>query len=316
VFPSSPIFVPASLLQPQPHAGTPSPPQSHPISIPSSLSISPLDFRLKLHRLLYYFLSPLSGHLMDGQENILEAIYEEDDLENDDVEMVDVEEGEFVEGNISTEKSSLTDVQAPSIDHKSKNRKRRSKKKKNKRKTYESGSNGTDINRFVLDACRRLKEKKSYMVYTAVGCLGVSALSELIKEVNAVQACGGQMTADGRRFRTGGGILWSIIKTREPNAYKEIMKRAKEFEKQFKQPNIRREATEIGKASSQEVLHLFSEGASQDQPDSIQSLTPEQNQSKESNFEEKRSSVHERLRVPVSYDDDILRENPKEEDTS
>lgn len=120
---------------------------------------------------------------MDGQENILEAIYEEDDLENDDVEMVDVEEGEFVEGNISTEKSSLTDVQAPSIDHKSKNRKRRSKKKKNKRKTYESGSNGTDINRFVLDACRRLKEKKSYMVYTAVGCLGVSALSELIKEI-------------------------------------------------------------------------------------------------------------------------------------
>ena len=87
-------------------------------------------------------------------------------------------------------------------------------------------------------------------------------------------------------------------------------------QKQFKQPNIRREATEIGKASSQEVLHLFSEGASQDQPDSIQSLTPEQNQSKESNSEEKRSSVHERLRVPVSYDDDILRENPKEEDTT
>lgn len=37
--------------------------------------------------------------------------------------------------------------------------------------------------RFVLDTCRRLKEKKSYMVYTAVGCLGVSALSDLVKEV-------------------------------------------------------------------------------------------------------------------------------------
>jgi phosphorylated adapter RNA export protein len=35
----------------------------------------------------------------------------------------------------------------------------------------------------VLDTCRRLKEKKSYMVYTAVGCLGVSALSDLVKEV-------------------------------------------------------------------------------------------------------------------------------------
>jgi len=37
--------------------------------------------------------------------------------------------------------------------------------------------------RFVIDVCRRLKEKKSYMVYTAVACLGVSALSDLISEV-------------------------------------------------------------------------------------------------------------------------------------
>lgn len=85
---------------------------------------------------------------MDGQENILEAIYEEDDLENDDVEMVDVEEGEFIDGNINTEKSSrLTDVQASSVDQRSKNRKRRAKKKKNKRKAGELGSKGTDINR-------------------------------------------------------------------------------------------------------------------------------------------------------------------------
>lgn len=38
------------------------------------------------------------------------------------------------------------------------------------------------------------------------------------------------MTADGRRLRTGGGILWNIMKTREPMAYKEIMKKAKDFE--------------------------------------------------------------------------------------
>jgi phosphorylated adapter RNA export protein len=48
--------------------------------------------------------------------------------------------------------------------------------------------------------------------------------------VDAIQSCGGQMTADGRRFRNGGGILWNIIKTREPKAYKEIMKKVKEFE--------------------------------------------------------------------------------------
>ncbi|GJX21714.1 hypothetical protein Tco_0226159 [Tanacetum coccineum] len=32
---------------------------------------------------------------------------------------------------------------------------------------------GEDINRFVLDSCRHLKEKKSYLVCAAVGCLGV-----------------------------------------------------------------------------------------------------------------------------------------------
>ncbi|GJZ08451.1 putative serine/threonine-protein kinase isoform X2 [Tanacetum coccineum] len=30
-----------------------------------------------------------------------------------------------------------------------------------------------DINRFVLDTCRHLKEKKSYLASTVVGCLGV-----------------------------------------------------------------------------------------------------------------------------------------------
>lgn len=48
--------------------------------------------------------------------------------------------------------------------------------------------------------------------------------------MDAIQTCGGQKTADGRRFRTGGGILWSILKVREPKVYKEIIKKAKEFE--------------------------------------------------------------------------------------
>ncbi|ESW32982.1 hypothetical protein PHAVU_001G033700 [Phaseolus vulgaris] len=60
--------------------------------------------------------------------------------------------------------------------------------------------------------------------------IGVSALSDIISEVDTIQSCGGQKTVDGSRFRTRGGVLWSIIKVREPNAYKEIMKKAKEFE--------------------------------------------------------------------------------------
>ncbi|KAH6783848.1 phosphorylated adapter RNA export-like protein, partial [Perilla frutescens var. hirtella] len=46
----------------------------------------------------------------------------------------------------------------------------------------EEAPNVTNINRFVLDACKRLRERKSYLMYTAVGCLGAAALSDLIKE--------------------------------------------------------------------------------------------------------------------------------------
>nr|KJB54727.1 hypothetical protein B456_009G046700 [Gossypium raimondii] len=170
---------------------------------------------------------------MEKCESILEAICEEDDLgDGGDVEMLDVEEGELVDGNSvnDRDKSGFADVNGENQGSQSKNKKRRSNKKKNKKKKSGSGPKPLDINRFVLDTCRRLKEKKSYMVYTAVGCLGISALSDLVKEVDAIQSCGGQMTADGRRCRTGGGILWNIIKAREPAAYREIMKKAKEFE--------------------------------------------------------------------------------------
>ena len=47
------------------------------------------------------------------------------------------------------------------------------------------------------------------------------------------EVCGGQTIADGSRFRTGGGILWNILKSREPKAYKEIMAKGKELEVLF-----------------------------------------------------------------------------------
>lgn len=48
--------------------------------------------------------------------------------------------------------------------------------------------------------------------------------------MDAIQSCGGQMTADGRpgglySMKTSGGILLNTMKTREPVAYIEIMKR-------------------------------------------------------------------------------------------
>ncbi|XP_017429340.1 uncharacterized protein LOC108337347 isoform X2 [Vigna angularis] len=175
---------------------------------------------------------------MENGENILDAILEEEIL--NDVEMVDVEEGELVEQEQKQEQDDSRNVSGQNVvveadNTKPQSKNRRRKNKRNRRKG--SGINGAvDINRFVIDVCRRLKEKKSYMVYTAVACLGVSSLSDLINEVDAIQSCGGQKTVDGSRFRTRGGVLWSIIKVREPNAYKEIMKKAKEFEDRKKQP--------------------------------------------------------------------------------
>ena len=48
--------------------------------------------------------------------------------------------------------------------------------------------------------------------------------------VDAIQACGGQKTANGKRFRNGGGILLNVMKTRDPNAYKERISMGKEFD--------------------------------------------------------------------------------------
>ncbi|XP_076887093.1 uncharacterized protein LOC143537149 isoform X2 [Bidens hawaiensis] len=232
---------------------------------------------------------------MEGHESLLDSIFDVEDME--DVDMVDVEHGQVIENNHEPElqqTKSMGDnalVQQPQ----SKNQKRRSKRKKNKKKKGRSGSDVPDINRFVLDTCRRLKEKKSYLVWTAVGCLGVSALSDLVKEVDAIQACGGQKTADGRRFKCGGGILWNILKARDPNAFKEIMKKGKEFEKQFKRPDLRKEPNQ-NKQTCSKAGDYAAEGES-------------------SGVEERqiqKKPVHERIRVPVSYDDLLQTEDPKD----
>ncbi|KAK7410126.1 hypothetical protein VNO78_00664 [Psophocarpus tetragonolobus] len=258
-------------------------------------------------------LRSLTLFVMEEVDNILDAIHDEDNLDDvdDDVDMVDVEEGELVEPDSQNVlgQSSAGDINEANQEPLNKNRKRRANKKKNKKKKKGSGSN-MDINRFVLDTCRRLREKKSYMVYTAVGCLGISALSDLVNEVYAIQACGGQKTADGRRFRTGGGILWSILKVREPKVFKEIMKKAKEFEKQFRQPNVTHQPALKKEDSSQGVPFSFSGRDQINASDSDILASQMQNQHEPVTSEEKHISVHDRLRVPVSYDDDLLGENP------
>ncbi|GMP95029.1 hypothetical protein CsSME_00044244 [Camellia sinensis var. sinensis] len=150
-----------------------------------------------------------------------------------------------------------------------------------------------------------------YLMYTAVGCLGVSALSDLVKEVDAIQACGGQKTANGRHFRNGGGILWSVLKTRDRNAFEEIMKKGKEFEKQFKPQNIRQGPVQNKEISPERMSHTSTDRTMRASDGSW--LVPHvQNQLQQSNVEGKHVSVYDRMRVPVSYDDLLGEEDPKD----
>ncbi|KHG06024.1 Putative carnobacteriocin-B2 immunity [Gossypium arboreum] len=70
------------------------------------------------------------------------------------------------------------------------------------------------------------------------------------------------MTADGKRCRTGGGILWNILKVRQPAAYREIMKKTKDFEKQFKQENVGRALAQNKENSSRETACNLTNGTS------------------------------------------------------
>ncbi|KAI7755047.1 hypothetical protein M8C21_018976 [Ambrosia artemisiifolia] len=232
---------------------------------------------------------------MEGEESLLDSIFDAENVEDmEDVEMVDVEDGELV-GNdhqVALGQSSMGG-DAIAQESQTKNRKRKNKKKKNKKRKGGPGSDVNDIN-------RHLKERKSYLIWTAVGCLGVPALSDLVKEVDAIQACGGQKTADGSRLKYGGGILWNILKTRDPNAFKEIMKKGKEFEKQFK-PDLRKAPNQ-----NKQICSKTGGDAAAEAVAGVQKGGIEEKQTQ-------KRPVHERIRVPVSYDDLVQLEDPKDE---
>ncbi|XP_051224576.1 uncharacterized protein [Lolium perenne] len=245
---------------------------------------------------------------MERGESILDAVLDDEetlDFDGDDVEMADAD--------AVTEEIPVPDAPAAVVGgdggaaqaekggpEGKKKKKKRSGKKKNRGRPDGPPTKIADINRFVLDTCRRLKEKKSYLVWNAIGCLGVSAVSDLVREVEAIQKCGGQTIADGSRFRTGGGILWNILKSREPKAYKEIMMKGRELEKQFMYGKGRPHVSRNEDASSQGSALVDEEIEAQDDPEHLVDAeeAPPANSKAET-----RKPVADRIRVPVSYDD-------------
>ncbi|KAL5228779.1 hypothetical protein ABZP36_017044 [Zizania latifolia] len=260
---------------------------------------------------------------MEGGESVLDAVLDEEtlDFDGDDVEMADVDyaaaEAEkdhvatsaaaaFAEGG-GRGKGDVSVGQAEQRGPARKNRKKNKKSARNKNKGRPDGPPRiADINRFVNDTCKRLKEKKSYLVWNAVGCLGVSAVSDLVREVEAIQKCGGQMISDGSCFRTGGGILWNILKSREPRAYKEIMVKGRELEKQFRYTKSRPQMSRNEDASSQGSLMIDEDievHGENDLSDDPERLADAGKSPPESGNIVERKPVADRIRVPVAYDD-------------
>ncbi|CAO2170346.1 unnamed protein product [Urochloa humidicola] len=253
----------------------------------------------------------------EGDFALGDAAIDEETLnyDGDDIEMADADSD--AEGTPAAEVSAAAaaggggegggGAQAEKGGPEGKNkRKKKKKRNKGKKKGRQDGppTNIADISRFVANTCKRLNEKKAFLVWNAIGCLGVNAVNDLVREVEAIQKCGGQTTADGSRFRTGGGILWNILKSREPKAYKEIMAKGKELEKQImykRRPQMSRNED----ASSQGSALIDEEIEAQEQKEVLDDPEQLDDAEKEPPLDNKaqRKPLADRIRVPVAYDD-------------
>ncbi|CAK9145315.1 unnamed protein product [Ilex paraguariensis] len=83
--------------------------------------------------------------------------------------------------------------------------------------------------------------------------------------------------------------------------------------KQFYHQNIKQAPVEIKESSSQKLAHVITDKKSTSILDGSQHLPCLQNQHGQPDTEQKRTSVHDRIRVPVTYDDLLEQKDPIEE---
>lgn len=67
-----------------------------------------------------------------------------------------------------------------------------------------------------------------FLIQEVISCFFLNSICEL--QVLVIQANGGQRIASGDRNKSGGGVLWKLLKARDPDVYKEIMTKGREFE--------------------------------------------------------------------------------------
>ena len=87
------------------------------------------------------------------------------------------------------------------------------------------------------------------------------------------------------------------------------------MQKQFRQPNIRQPSVQKKEDSLQDMPITLANDNKDSVLDGAPLASQVQNQHQPSSSEGTRTSIHERLRIPVSYDDDLLVEGVKNDET-
>eukprot|EP00250_Pteridium_aquilinum_P033215 c5329_g1_i1 orf=257-1210(-) len=225
---------------------------------------------------------------------------------------------------------------------------KKANRKREKRKSHRSKNTEIDPKvSFITCTCRFLKEPKGHLIEAAVESLGIEVVRDLVHEVETIEKNGGQMTADGRRRRTPGGVLWNVLRSRYEENYKAIMAAGKDFERQRKrkvqvdgmdidgQPSIKRRRTGTAESFTGPVAQVKRTGVtvwpsrckevdniqSKVDPDNFRILTqvqsawavgvkqgkhksgPDDMEMYDDMVRKKPTSMAERLRVPIQYDD-------------